>query len=47
LTLIAQLSDPHVDVGPDDAGSAQALGAAVDAVLALEPLRTRWWSAAT
>jgi 3',5'-cyclic-AMP phosphodiesterase len=38
LTLIAQLSDPHVDVGPDDAGSAQALGAAVDAVLALEPL---------
>jgi 3',5'-cyclic AMP phosphodiesterase CpdA len=38
LTLIAQLSDPHVDVGPDDAGSAQALGAAVDAVLGLEPL---------
>jgi 3',5'-cyclic-AMP phosphodiesterase len=38
LTLIAQLSDPHVDVGPDGAGSAEALGAAVQAVLGLDPL---------
>jgi Icc protein len=37
LTLIAQLSDPHVDVGPDDAGSAEALAAAVAAVLKLDP----------
>jgi 3',5'-cyclic-AMP phosphodiesterase len=33
--LLAQLSDPHVRVGPGDAGSARALAAAVDAVLAL------------
>jgi 3',5'-cyclic-AMP phosphodiesterase len=33
--LLAQLSDPHVRVGPDDAGSARALAAAVDGVLAL------------
>jgi 3',5'-cyclic AMP phosphodiesterase CpdA len=37
LTLIAQLSDPHVDVGPDDTGSAAALAAAVRAVLRLAP----------
>jgi 3',5'-cyclic-AMP phosphodiesterase len=37
-TLLAQLSDPHLDVGPGDRGSAQALAAAVAAVLALRPL---------
>jgi 3',5'-cyclic-AMP phosphodiesterase len=37
LTLIAQLSDPHVDVGPGGTGSAEALEAAVRAVLALDP----------
>jgi 3',5'-cyclic-AMP phosphodiesterase len=37
LTLLAQLSDPHVDVGPGDTGSAEALAAAVRAVLALDP----------
>jgi 3',5'-cyclic-AMP phosphodiesterase len=36
--VIAQLSDPHVRVGADDAGSAAALAAAVAAVLAIEPL---------
>ena len=35
---IAQLSDPHVKVGPDDEGSAQALAKAVAAVLNLAPL---------
>jgi 3',5'-cyclic AMP phosphodiesterase CpdA len=35
---IAQLSDPHIRVGPDDEGSATALAKAVDAVLALSPL---------
>jgi 3',5'-cyclic-AMP phosphodiesterase len=35
---IAQLSDPHIRVGPDDQGSAAALAKAVDAVLALTPL---------
>jgi 3',5'-cyclic-AMP phosphodiesterase len=35
---IAQLSDPHIRVGPDDQGSAAALANAVDAVLALTPL---------
>jgi 3',5'-cyclic AMP phosphodiesterase CpdA len=35
---IAQLSDPHIRVGPDDEGSAAALAKAVDAVLALTPL---------
>ena len=34
--LLAQLSDPHLRVGSDDVGSAAALAAAVDAVLALE-----------
>lgn len=37
MTVLAQLSDPHVDVGPDDTGSAEALAAAVDAVLRLDP----------
>jgi 3',5'-cyclic-AMP phosphodiesterase len=36
-TLLAQLSDPHIDVGPGDRGSAEALAAAVAAVLALRP----------
>jgi Icc protein len=36
--LLAQLSDPHIDVGPGDRGSAEALAAAVAAVLALRPL---------
>jgi 3',5'-cyclic AMP phosphodiesterase CpdA len=35
--IIAQLSDPHIRVGPDDQGSAAALAAAVDRVLGLEP----------
>jgi Icc protein len=34
-TLLAQLSDPHVRVGPGDGASSRALAAAVDAVLAL------------
>jgi len=34
---IAQLSDPHIKVGPNDDDSAAALGKAVDAVLALTP----------
>jgi 3',5'-cyclic-AMP phosphodiesterase len=37
LTLIAQLSDPHIDVGPGDVGSAEALAAAVAAVLRIDP----------
>jgi 3',5'-cyclic-AMP phosphodiesterase len=37
-TILAQLSDPHIRVGPDDQGSAAALAKAVDAVLALDPL---------
>ncbi len=36
-TIIAQLSDPHIRVGPDDQGSAAALDAAVRSVLALDP----------
>jgi 3',5'-cyclic AMP phosphodiesterase CpdA len=36
--IIAQLSDPHLRVGPDDEGSAAALENAVRAVLALDPL---------
>jgi Icc protein len=35
--VLAQLSDPHMRVGPDDAGSARALEAAVRAVLDLRP----------
>lgn len=37
MTLLAQLSDPHVEVGPGDAASAEALAAAVRAVRRLEP----------
>jgi Icc protein len=37
-TILAQISDPHMRVGPDDQGSAAALVKAVDAVLALDPL---------
>ena len=37
LTVLAQLSDPHVDAGPGDTGSAAALTAAVDAVMRLDP----------
>jgi 3',5'-cyclic-AMP phosphodiesterase len=36
--VIAQLSDPHMRVGPDDQGSATALARAVAAVLEVEPL---------
>jgi len=36
-TLLAHLTDPHIVVGPGDSGSAEALAAAVDAVLALRP----------
>ena len=38
LTLLAHLTDPHIVVGPGDTGSAEALAAAVGAVLALRPL---------
>jgi 3',5'-cyclic AMP phosphodiesterase CpdA len=38
LTVLAQLSDPHVEVGTGDDGSSQALAAAVRAVLRLDPL---------
>ena len=37
MTVLAQLSDPHVGLGPGDTGSAEALAAAVDAVLRLDP----------
>jgi 3',5'-cyclic-AMP phosphodiesterase len=36
-TIVAQLSDPHIRVGPHDQGSAAALEAAVRSVLALDP----------
>ena len=35
--ILAQVSDPHLRIGPGDAGSAEALSAAVDAVMALDP----------
>jgi 3',5'-cyclic-AMP phosphodiesterase len=38
LTVLAQLSDPHVEVGPGDSASARALAAAVTAVLRLDPV---------
>jgi predicted MPP superfamily phosphohydrolase len=38
VTIIAQLSDPHIRVGPDDQNSARALANAVDTVLDLDPL---------
>jgi 3',5'-cyclic-AMP phosphodiesterase len=37
VSLLAQLTDPHVRVDGDDGASARALAAAVDAVLALRP----------
>jgi Icc protein len=37
LTLLAQLSDPHVEVGRRDTASAEALAAAVRAVTRLDP----------
>jgi 3',5'-cyclic-AMP phosphodiesterase len=37
LTVLAQLSDPHVEVGPGDSVSSRALAAAVAAVLRLDP----------
>jgi len=37
LTLIAQVSDPHVGTGPDGEASAMALRQAVDAVCRLDP----------
>ena len=37
MTVLAQLSDPHIDLSPGDTGSAEALAAAVDAVLRLRP----------
>jgi 3',5'-cyclic-AMP phosphodiesterase len=36
-TLIAQITDSHVGVGPGDGASAAALTAAVDAIAALDP----------
>jgi 3',5'-cyclic-AMP phosphodiesterase len=36
--ILAQLSDPHMRLPPDDEGSGEALAAAVRAVLALDPL---------
>ena len=36
--ILAQISDPHVTIGPADAGSAEALAAAVAAVNRLDPL---------
>jgi Icc protein len=35
--ILAQISDPHLTIGPRDAGSAEALSAAVAAVAALDP----------
>jgi 3',5'-cyclic AMP phosphodiesterase CpdA len=37
MTVLVQLSDPHLQVGGDDRGAARALEAAVAAVLALRP----------
>src|SRR4029078_7927458 len=36
LSLLVQLSDPHIDLGPADTGSAEALAATVRAVAALD-----------
>jgi 3',5'-cyclic-AMP phosphodiesterase len=36
--ILAQVSDPHLCIGPGDAGSAEALAGAVAAVIALDPL---------
>ena len=38
MTILAQLSDPHIRLPPEDEGSGAALEAAVRAVLALDPL---------
>ena len=35
--ILAQLTDQHITIGPGDAGSADALAAAVDAVMAFDP----------
>ena len=37
LSLIAQITDPHVGVGPGGTASAEALSAAVEAIGALDP----------
>ena len=37
-TILAQISDPHIRLEPGDEGSGAALVAAVEAVLALDPL---------
>jgi 3',5'-cyclic-AMP phosphodiesterase len=37
VTVLAQLSDPHIGFGPGDTGSAEALASAVDAVLRIDP----------
>jgi Icc protein len=37
-TILAQLSDPHIRVGPTDQGSAAALRRAVDTLMTLDPL---------
>jgi 3',5'-cyclic AMP phosphodiesterase CpdA len=37
VSLLAQLSDPHMRVGPDDAGAARALERAVEALRAQRP----------
>jgi 3',5'-cyclic AMP phosphodiesterase CpdA len=37
LSLLAQLSDPHMRVGADDSGAADALARAVDALMAVRP----------
>ena len=36
--ILAQLTDPHITIGPGDAGSAEALAVAIEAVNALDPL---------
>jgi 3',5'-cyclic-AMP phosphodiesterase len=36
--ILAQLTDPHITIGPGDAGSAEALAAAVEAVNTFDPL---------
>jgi 3',5'-cyclic AMP phosphodiesterase CpdA len=37
VTILAQLTDLHLRVGPDDEGSARALAVAVEALAALDP----------
>ncbi len=38
MAILAQLSDPHIRMPPEDEGSGAALEAAVRSVLALDPL---------